>query len=99
MSASEPTMSIHRFSRKNGGKAKVGPLSTGSEMIAGAVVGFRSLTPIIRGKKVSSIWRFLQMRSTSCSTGALKKSASPAITIRFVPIPCIANSLIIASSS
>jgi hypothetical protein len=54
-STSEPTMSIQRFSRKNGGKAKVAPLSTGSEMTAAAVIGFRSLTPIMRGKKVSSI--------------------------------------------
>src|SRR5262249_4931292 len=55
MSASELTMSIQRFSRKNGGNAKVGALSTGLEITAGAVVGFRSLKPIMRGKKVSSI--------------------------------------------
>ena len=55
MSASEPTMSTQRFSRKNGGNAKVGPLSTGLEMTAAAVVDFRSLKPIMRGKKVSSI--------------------------------------------
>jgi hypothetical protein len=37
-------MSTQRFSRKNGGNAKVGPLPTGLEMTAGAVVGFPRLS-------------------------------------------------------
>src|SRR5262249_56418118 len=57
ISVSEPTISIQRFNRKIGGIANDCSLPTGSKMTAGALVDFRSLTPIIRGREVSSILR------------------------------------------
>src|SRR6516165_10104315 len=90
------TTSIQRLSQKNDGSAKDG--CTGWEM-ATTLESFCSVTPIIRGRKDKSTWRFLQTRLISCSTAGLKKSASPAITTRSVATPCMANSPIIASSS
>ena len=81
MSASEPTTSIQRFSRKNGESAKDGPLSTGLEMIAGALLGLRSLTPMIPAAGSQFDLALLAEPLDLVQHWCAQKSTSPAITI------------------